>query len=229
MSAVFSFIYSASNCHGKHKSSTYEETMAEVAESQFKQMTIDSENAPPPETPSAKKAPAAGGGNLRDQLQDKIIARMEKEKGRTLTKHEMTTTIKALMKYNSKKRKSLKKRENKKKQKTEGEGAEDEVESEEEEIDFDMDEDELEAFKARKSKTQTYQNNTLPKRARMHLRHSKNKADRLLKIAKKGVAVNLQSKCLTKDDIILIFMVFAAPEDLYKGTEGDVKIEIRKP
>ena len=73
---------------------------------------------------------------------------MEKEKGRTLTKHEMTTTIKALMKYNSKKRKSLKKRENKKKQKTEGEGAEDEVESEEEEIDFDMDEDELEAFKA---------------------------------------------------------------------------------
>ena len=159
--------------------------MAEVAESQFKQMTIDSENAPPPETPSAKKAPAAGGGNLRDQLQDKIIARMEKEKGRTLTKHEMTTTIKALMKYNSKKRKSLKKRENKKKQKTEGEGAEDEVESEEEEIDFDMDEDELEAFKARKSKTQTYQNNTLPKRARMHLRHAKNKADRLLKIAKR--------------------------------------------
>lgn len=198
--------------------------MAEVAESQFKQMTIDSENAPPPETPSAKKAPAAGGGNLRDQLQDKIIARMEKEKGRTLTKHEMTTTIKALMKYNSKKRKSLKKRENKKKQKTEGEGAEDEVESEEEEIDFDMDEDELEAFKARKSKTKT-----LLKRALMHPRHSKNKADRLLKIAKKGVAGNLQSKCLTKDDIILIFIVYAAPEGLSKGTEGDVKIEIRKP
>ena len=156
--------------------------MAEVAESQFKQMTIDSENAPPPETPSAKKAPAAGGGNLRDQLQDKIIARMEKEKGRTLTKHEMTTTIKALMKYNSKKRKSLKKRENKKKQRTEGEGAEDEVESEEEEIDFDMDEDELEAFKARKSKTKT-----LLKRALMHPWHSKNKADRLLKIAKKAL------------------------------------------
>ena len=195
--------------------------MAEVAESQFKQMTIDSENAPPPETPSAKKA-AAGGGNLRDQLQDKIIARMEKEKGRTLTKHEMTTTIKALMKYNSKKRKSLKKRENKKKQRTEGEGAEDEVESEEEEIDFDMDEDELEAFKARKSKTKT-----LLKRALMHPRHSKNKADRLLKIAKKGVAGNLQSKCLSKNDLILI--VYALPEGLSKSTEGDVNIEIRKP
>ena len=67
--------------------------MTEVAESKLSQMSIDSENTAPP------KIGAAVGGNLRDKLQDKIVARMEKEKGRTLTKHEMTTTIKALMKY----------------------------------------------------------------------------------------------------------------------------------
>lgn len=113
--------------------------MTEVAESKLSQMSIDSENTAPP------KIGAAVGGNLRDKLQDKIVARMEKEKGRTLTKHEMTTTIKALMKYNSKKRKSLKKRGDKKKLKTQegaesGEGASDDDQSDEE-LDFDMDED----------------------------------------------------------------------------------------
>ena len=97
---------------------------------------------------------AEQGGSLREKLQDKVIARMEKEKGRTLTKHEMTTTIKALMKYNSKKRKSLKKRGDKKKKKTtsigeDGKEIEVEVEVEDDEviedddigIDFSDDED----------------------------------------------------------------------------------------
>ena len=124
-------------------------------------MSIDSENTAPPKTPKI----GAAVGVLGDTLQDKIVARMEKEKGRNLTKHEMATTIKALMKYNSKKRKSLKKRENKKKLKTQegagsGEGASDDDQSDEE-FDFDMDEDLNEAqglWSKGKSKTkQTYQ------------------------------------------------------------------------
>lgn len=51
----------------------------------------------------------------RKALKDDAVKRLEKEKGRKLTKIEMTTTMKALVMYNSsKKRKSLKK---KKKQK----------------------------------------------------------------------------------------------------------------
>ena len=116
--------------------------MAEVAEN-LAQMKLDSKDI-------AKVQQE--GGSLREKLQDKVIQRMEKEKGRTLTKHEMTTTIKALMKYNSKKRKSLKKRENKKKQKTtsigeDGQEIEVEIEVEDEQddmedLDFDLDDDE---------------------------------------------------------------------------------------
>ena len=129
--------------------------MTEVAES-IEKMSIDSENTAPPKTPHV--IGAVGQANLGGKLQDKIVARMEKEKGRTLTKHEMTTTIKALMKYNSKKRKSMKKRGDKKKQKTAegadsgGEGASDDDQSGEE-LDSDMDEEGLNNWMKGKSKT----------------------------------------------------------------------------
>ena len=129
--------------------------MTEVAES-IEKMSIDSENTAPPKTPHV--IGAVGQANLSGKLQDKIVARMEKEKGRTLTKHEMTTTIKALMKYNSKKRKSMKKRGDKKKQKTAegadsgGEGASDDDQSGEE-LDSDMDEEGLNNWMKGKSKT----------------------------------------------------------------------------
>ena len=124
--------------------------MTEVAE-KISQMKIESGDKP------------QDGGSLREKLQDKVIARMEKEKGRTLTKHEMTTTIKALMKYNSKKRKSLKKRGDKKKKKTtsigeDGQEIEIEVEVTDDEaidgedIDIDFEDDDPDMYMKRKSR-----------------------------------------------------------------------------
>ena len=78
-------------------------------------------------------------------FQNDALKRLEKEKGRKLTKLEMSTTMRALVMYNSKKRKSLKKKKNKEAaQENGGEGVEGEDDKQMEEDEFeddDFDED----------------------------------------------------------------------------------------